>query len=364
MNELVCEMCGSNDIVKQDGLYVCQSCGTKYSVEEARKMMSGETVEVEGTVKIDSSTELANLYEIARRAKDSDNSENAINYYDKILVKDPSSWEAQFYVVYYRASSCKIMEIQSAAISFLNTLIPVLDLVEKNVSSDEIDDVINEISARSSFIADLFKQASYNTYIDVDYQFRDQYAQEYIDRTIAAADIPYTLGDQLETRFNGKYSETSVNLWKQGIEIHKPIIYHIREKEQHKNLIREYGQKIKKYDSEYEIPFEPKPQPPVQSTETQPTEETKKSGGCYVATSIYGSYNCPEVWTLRRFRDNTLDKNIFGRLFIKTYYATSPTVVKYFGDKKIFNVIFKPILDRFVRKLNEKGVESTFYLGK
>ena len=32
-------------------------------------------------------------------------------------------------------------------------------------------------------------------------------------------------------------------------------------------------------DSEYEIPFEPKPQPPVQSTETQPTEETKKSGG-------------------------------------------------------------------------------------
>ena len=85
MNELVCEMCGSNDIVKQDGLYVCQSCGTKYSVEEARKMMSGETVEVEGTVKIDSSTELANLYEIARRAKDSDNSENAINYYDKIF---------------------------------------------------------------------------------------------------------------------------------------------------------------------------------------------------------------------------------------------------------------------------------------
>ena len=30
------------------------------------------------------------------------------------------------------------------------------------------------------------------------------------------------------------------------------------------------------------------------------------SQGCYVATCVYGSYDCPQVWTLRRFRDNTL----------------------------------------------------------
>ena len=69
MKQLVCEMCGSTDIVKQDGLFVCESCGVKYSLEEARKMMAGETVAVEGTVKIDTSSELDNLYEIARRAK-------------------------------------------------------------------------------------------------------------------------------------------------------------------------------------------------------------------------------------------------------------------------------------------------------
>ena len=87
MNELICEMCGSNNIIKQDGLYVCQSCGTKYSVEEARKMMTGETVEVEGTDKIDSSTDLQNLYEIARRAKDTNNSENVImKYFLKIQI--------------------------------------------------------------------------------------------------------------------------------------------------------------------------------------------------------------------------------------------------------------------------------------
>lgn len=40
MNQLTCELCGSNNIIKQDGLFVCQDCGAKYSVNEAKKMMS------------------------------------------------------------------------------------------------------------------------------------------------------------------------------------------------------------------------------------------------------------------------------------------------------------------------------------
>ena len=39
MKAMVCEMCDSNDFVKQDGLYICQQCGTKYTVEEAKKLM-------------------------------------------------------------------------------------------------------------------------------------------------------------------------------------------------------------------------------------------------------------------------------------------------------------------------------------
>lgn len=37
MKLLKCEMCGGTELVKQDGLFVCQQCGCKYSVEEARK---------------------------------------------------------------------------------------------------------------------------------------------------------------------------------------------------------------------------------------------------------------------------------------------------------------------------------------
>ena len=52
---------------------------------------------------------------------------------------------------------------------------------------------------------------------------------------------------------------------------------------------------------------------------------------------------------------------MLGKLFIKTYYATSPSLVKHFGDTKIFNKICKPLLNRLVNKLNEKGIESTEY---
>ena len=87
-------------------------------------------------------------------------------------------------------------------------------------------------------------------------------------------------------------------------------------------------------------------------------------GGCYVATAVYGSYDCPEVWTLRRFRDFTLDETWYGRLFIKSYYATSPTFVKYFGNVKLFKLQGKKLLDKWVAKLNSKGYESTPYKDK
>ena len=100
MNQLKCEMCGSTNLIKKDGLFVCQTCGTKYSVEEAQKMMAESTVEVTGSVKIDSSDELEKLYKVARRAKNDGDKIKAEEYYNKILERDPTSWEAYFYAKY------------------------------------------------------------------------------------------------------------------------------------------------------------------------------------------------------------------------------------------------------------------------
>ena len=83
--------------------------------------------------------------------------------------------------------------------------------------------------------------------------------------------------------------------------------------------------------------------------------------GCYVATAVYGSYDCPQVWTLRRFRDNTLAKTWYGRTFIRVYYAISPTLVKWFGHSKWFKTFWKVRLDRMVAKLRRKGYDDSPY---
>ena len=83
--------------------------------------------------------------------------------------------------------------------------------------------------------------------------------------------------------------------------------------------------------------------------------------GCYVATAVYGSYDCPEVWTLRRFRDNELSANLFGRLFIRLYYAISPSLVKLFGETVVFKTVMRKVLNKMVLFLQNRGIESTPY---
>ena len=93
-------------------------------------------------------------------------------------------------------------------------------------------------------------------------------------------------------------------------------------------------------------------------------EHPKQTGGCYIATAVYGSYDCPQVWTLRRYRDQNLAKSWCGRVFIKAYYAISPTLVKWFGSTQWFKKLWQNKLDRMVEKLQNDGVESTPYKDK
>lgn len=94
------------------------------------------------------------------------------------------------------------------------------------------------------------------------------------------------------------------------------------------------------------------------------TDLEKTGGACYIATCVYGSYDCPQVWTLRRFRDYTLDETWYGRLFIKCYYAISPTLVKWFGETNWFRNFWKSKLDKIVANLNNKGIDDIYYQDK
>ena len=65
MGQLKCDLCDGADLMKQDGVFVCQTCGVKYSVEEVRKMLSVNVIEPEQSI-IDSE-ELQQFIKAARQ---------------------------------------------------------------------------------------------------------------------------------------------------------------------------------------------------------------------------------------------------------------------------------------------------------
>jgi hypothetical protein len=82
------------------------------------------------------------------------------------------------------------------------------------------------------------------------------------------------------------------------------------------------------------------------------------SKGCFIATVCYGDYNAPEVIVLRNFRDNVLEKNLFGRLFVRFYYAISPFIAQrlaHSGKLKSFvkDLLLKPIVIVIKRRAQE-----------
>lgn len=352
MKAIKCEMCSSIDVVKDGDYYVCQSCGTKYTVEAAKKLM------VEGTVKIDSSEETANLYELARRAANTGNTEKAQQYYEQIVVKAPNDWEAFYYSVYYQCTNCKVGQLEESANQLFNTNRSALTMIaSSNMDAAKTVDAINQIKKSSFTFADMIT-ANVKMHGDI------LSIGDCIRYMKAEYNMLYSLGDIIESYFLKKANDakfqsispdTFISCWKKAIDVEHSMIYgYVTERDSrraHRDHINSYAVKIQKYQPSYTAP------------EVFIRGETKGKG-CYVATCVYGSYDCPQVWTLRRYRDDTLGATWYGRAFIRTYYAISPTLVKWFGKTTWFKKMWQGSLDRMVKKLNEKGVENTPYQDK
>ena len=91
MKRMVCEMCGSTELMKENGVFICQNCGCKYSLEEAKKIMIevDGPVEVHGEVKIDKSLELENYKVLMEEAYEAGHkSKEVYEYCEKILQID------------------------------------------------------------------------------------------------------------------------------------------------------------------------------------------------------------------------------------------------------------------------------------
>ncbi len=413
MKKLTCEMCGNTDVLKQDGVYVCQYCGTKYSVEEAKKMMIEGTVEVQGTVKVDDSSKIDNYFVLARSSFDSRNMITAEDYCNKIIEIDPRNYQA--WLLKGQAvgwqSTVKVSRIGESSVCFKtaidNSPQDMIDSVKVTAMSemcnlitaiirlfcDDYIDYPTDVDRANlvSLIADLlsyYKEASNYTGITKE-DLKDKIADiisnavyvaweqnilerfrsrqhpsdaeffKFLDNCVACIDIL-----KFAINFVGPSKQTNIKRYETLISITEWATYscswvlydgsyrqskNITNEAKKENLenIAKYHEKIKSLNPSYEIP-----------------NTKQKSGGCYVATAVYGSYDCPQVWTLRRYRDDTLAKTWYGRAFVRTYYAVSPTLVKWFGETEWFKRMWQGKLDKMVEKLQSQGVESTPYEDK
>ena len=387
MKQLTCEMCGSTELIKQDGFFVCQACGCKYSVEEAKKMMIEGTVEIQGTVKIDKTDSLEKLYQLARRAKEIDDLENAQKYYEMILLDAPKSWEAQFYSIYFESIQTSVANMESATNKVKNNLSSTISLIKDNLEANERIKAVEEVTIRTCRFMELIAI----TTIDLYKKHDGANCNGYKNRVLAAISSLFYLFSlvheiisiEVKRGIWGsmlKIYDVNTNKYKFPIfsidlaairnlqysndpeakeDVYNTIVYKITNNQilpgrefsviEDLETLGDYKES-KKY---------------IELLKKKEDERIKpQSGGCYVATCVYGSYDCPEVWTLRRYRDDTLGSTWYGRAFIKLYYAISPTLVKWFGKTKWFKRMWKGKLDRMVKKLQDNGVESTPYQDK
>ena len=497
MKQLTCEMCGGTDLMKQDGAFVCQNCGMKYSVEEAKKMMIEGTVDVQGTVKVDNTAFVQKYLANARRAKEKEDWSETEKYYNMVEQNDPTNIEAIFYSTFARVKQALLeAETKDKRQGVFNVLVKSVSIIDDNYDNaneehhkllfEILDDIkglkkgkivptthLQEYVTKNGYgnIVDR-NQVVENDSLDVTYNMIDQVINAYEESAaniiavqcedLAKEDVLETAYDTLlkgysmfafyyfkeytkkntdspvgylgkavallaldnyktsanEVAFASKYTvneseEEDVKrligmtassdrrnllinaaaftnydavkyLVDLGAEIdfknkdNKTALWYIcyAKSDNDEGLIKE--RKIakllldkgasaditssgvvalynKKTDSEIASMIRAK----------YPNIETgKSSGGCYVATAVYGSYNCPQVWTLRRYRDYTLAETWHGRAFIKTYYAISPTLVKWFGHTEWFKKMWQGKLDKMVEKLQSEGVENTPYEDK
>ena len=359
MKAIVCEICGSLHFLKKDGVYICEGCGTKYTVEEisalVQEVPDGDSTDAareeaarqEENKKNAQAAELELLYQNARSARDSGEYRKAAQDYEKIFSKDSSSWEAAFYGSYARAKICTVYQLRPTGHAVRNGVSTALKLIHTQISDRRRQiEAVQEIAAHATEISDYLYDMARNHYDSLAEPDKSNNKQTVINDCAAAIDILYGLGNDIDTLFpeHAELNAAAAEAWKGGIAKDIGLLQWVDYKEAAKNSIMEYVPKIQKYDKGY-----------------IPPEIQEKKRGCYIATAVYGSYDCPEVWTLRRYRDRILAATGAGRLFIRFYYAISPALVRQFGHSVLFRTLWKPWLDRKVKKLNDAGIDNTPY---
>ena len=380
-----CTQCSANievDDTKEAG--ICKYCGTAFITEKAinnyntyitnNNNFAGANINVVGG-------DVDNLIELAKNALEINNEKDTLKYCEKALeinVKSAEAWFIKMQGEKIRAMKAPISIENAKSIEAISVAGNNSIKYENDTNKGKRTQVVHQFYLESvkAFLSSLKVSIEYDN-VDVIRHLSDINKGEAL-----AADQMFLLGTTTQEMFvtnlidNISAEEFSTNVEFQNLLVECiNLDVEFRDRYRDRTLMYSAGpnnQAVETMKSKYDKLLALLPEVKqdevfewtlVGSDESISSGNTS-SGGCYVATCVYGSYDCPEVWTLRRFRDYTLDATWYGRLFIKCYYAISPTIVKWFGDTRWFKSFWRTRLDKMVSNLNNKGVENTSYADK
>ena len=246
MKAIKCEMCGSNDVVKQGEFFVCQNCGTKYEPEAARKLL----------VEIDNSVKLEKNYEAARAARKAGNDSLAGQLYSQILQDDPNSWEALLYSTICPASETTIVNIAPSVSRVESCLKSVFDLIGNRCSTpDERMHACKTAFNSVSVLVKALYSSAYDHYMGIDTSIRSRFNQEMANRGFACKSAMLELGDNLMKTANGdkEIQDLAVRAWKDGVDISKGYLNLMADRSSNFQSIQQIASIIRQYDPSYDI---------------------------------------------------------------------------------------------------------------
>lgn len=379
----ICTQCGAQ--IEVDNTHeagVCKHCGTAFITEKAinqyttyvtnNNNFAGANINIVGG-------DISNYIELAKNALAISNEQDALKYSEKALEMNVKSSEAWFVKMQAeRVRVCKLAatienarSIEAISVAGNNSI--------KYCDETLLIDRTNEVHA---YYLESVKALMQGMKVNVEYENINvlQTLANTNKNAALANDQMYILGLttkelftlQLIDNITQEEFDNSTEFQNELVEIIN-LYVEFRDRYRKRTLIYSAGPNVeavtqlkKKYDELIgKLPVSRQDEV-AEWTMVGSTADANNtsSGSCYIATCVYGSYDCPQVWTLRRFRDNILDETWYGRGFIKFYYAFSPKLVRWFGNRDWFRKFWKKRLDAMVDNLNSKGIEGTRYQDK
>lgn len=347
MNKYVCKKCGNGFLKKNGSVYECEKCHAIFQATEVEIL----------TAPFSSYTQLDTIYYQAEQAMAEKDFKAALCFFQEAKNIDSDGWKATFNISYCKCmilNTDSLEKIVKKADKLGDTSGYILRKIQaESLSENELYNTLAQIKSKLllamenlglEVFANMQKEPS--TYL-MNNGGTDDYNRVFSHIYC----IGYGWGNDIINIFSEIAHDISVELWEftvtrqNNFEIDFHNYLSIEEKRYNRDTVNTYVSAIKSYRPDYKLKYSSK----------------KSSGGCYVATCVYGSYDCPQVWVLRRYRDTALATTWYGRLFIRLYYFASPKVVHIFGNSVWFKAICKRRLDIMVSHLQAEGFEDSPY---